>query len=216
MLEEGSELYSEPDDTGRWHGFRTPTNVMQVYETTISDAGSGLSAHLMIVPARSLGGESYLFSGADWPLETLGLTRMADVPLGGVAHSLAACLISRDADEFWRRFQEGFEKESAHGSVHPPDHFAFAEYLTFARVIPFEWPSFGADSLGNILTAQGRGEAGYMYHQETQAPLLGVAIPAGIVICGSTTNLTRALEAGLRRDILNLLQPHSQGQNAAE
>lgn len=215
-MPEGSELHSEPGDTGRWHGFRTPANVTQTYETTISDAGSGLSAHLVIVPARSLGGESYLFSGADWPLETLGLTRMADVPLGGVAHSLAACLVSQDADEFWRRFQEGFEKESAHDSVHPPDHFTFAEYLTFARVIPFEWPSLGADSLGNILTAQGRGEAGYMYHEKTRAPLLGVAIPAGMVICGSTANVTRALEAGLRRDLLDLLQPRDRERGEAE
>jgi hypothetical protein len=31
----------------------------------------------------------------------------------------------------------------------------FAEYLTFARVVPFEWSSLSADSLGNILTAHG-------------------------------------------------------------
>ena len=54
----------------------------------------------------------------------------------------------------------------------------FAEYLTFARVLPFEQPSLSAESLGNILTAQGRGEAGYMYHEVTKTPLLAVAIPS--------------------------------------
>lgn len=84
------------------------------------------------MPARSLGGDSYLFRGTDWPLETLGLVRLADVPLGGVARSLAACLVSEDVGEFLRRFHE----ETRHISTELPRHFVFAEYLTFARVVP--------------------------------------------------------------------------------
>ena len=68
-----------------WHGFETARSVIQIHETTIVDSESDLSAHLVTVPARSLGGDSYLFRGTDWPLETLGLVRLADVPLGGVA-----------------------------------------------------------------------------------------------------------------------------------
>jgi hypothetical protein len=85
--------------------------------------------------------------------------RIADVPFGGVARSLAACLVSDDVEEFLRRFDQGFEEEIQHSSTQLPRPFEFAEYLTFARVIPFEQPSLSADSLGNILTAQGRGEA---------------------------------------------------------
>src|ERR671910_1841753 len=168
-----------------WHGFETARNVVQIHETTIADITSNLSAHFVTVPARSLGGSSYLYQGSDWPLETLGLLRIADVPFGGVARSLAACLVSDDVEEFLRKFDQGFEEETQHSSTQLPKPFVFAEYLTFARVIPFEQPSLSADSLGNILTAQDRGEAGYMYHEETRIPLLGVAIPAGMVICGS-------------------------------
>src|ERR687898_2674788 len=167
-----------------WHGFETASNVAQIYETTIADIASDLSAHFVTVPARSLGGGSYLFEGSDWPLETLGLLRIADVPFGGVARSLAACLVSDDVEEFLRRFKQGFEEETRHSSAQLPKPFVFAEYLTFARVIPFEQPSLSADSLGNILTAQGRGEAGYMYHEETRIPLLAVAIPAGLGLLG--------------------------------
>jgi hypothetical protein len=192
-----------------WHGFETARNVAQIYESTIADIASDLSAHIVTVPARSLGGSSYLFEGSDWPLEMLGLLRIADVPFGGVARSLAACLVSDDVEEFLRKFDQGFEEETKHSSTQLPKPFVFAEYLTFARVVPFEQPSLSADSLGNILTAQGRGEAGYMYHEATKTPLLAVAIPAGIVICGSAPGMIRALESGLRQRLLELVKTRS-------
>jgi len=192
-----------------WHGFETARNVAQIYETTIADTASDLSAHFVTVPARSLGGRSYLFQGSDGPLETLGLFRIADVPLGGVARSLAACLVSGDVEEFLRKFDQGFEEETKHSSTRLPKPFVFAEYLTFARVIPFEQPSLSADSLGNILTAQDHGEAGYMYHEATGTPLLAVAIPAGMVICGSASGMIRALESGLRQRLIELVQSRS-------
>jgi hypothetical protein len=192
-----------------WHGFQTARNVAQIYETTIADSASELSAHILTVPARSLGGGSYLFRGSDGPLETLGLLRLADVPFGGVARSLAACLVSDDVEEFQRRFHQGFEEETSHSSVRLPAPFEFAEYLTFARVIPFEQPSLSADSLGNILTAQVHGEAGYMHHEATGTPLLAVAIPAGVLICGSAPGMMRALESGLRQRLIELIKTRS-------
>jgi hypothetical protein len=192
-----------------WHGFETARDVVQIYETTIADIASDLSAHFVTVPARSLGGGSYLYEGSDWPLEFLGLLRMADVPFGGVARSLAACLVSDDVEEFLRKFDQGFEEETRHSSVQLPKPFVFAEYLTFARVVPFEQPSLLADSLGNILTAQGHGEAGYMYHEETRIPLLAVAIPAGMVLCGSAPGMIRVLESGLRQRLMELVKSRS-------
>jgi len=188
-----------------WHGFENP-NVAQIYETTIVDVASELSAHFVMVPARSLGGDSYLFQLSDWPLETLGLLPVADVPFGGVARSLAACLVSDDVETFVRKFHQGFEEETSHSSVQLPEPLVFAEYLTFARVVPFEQPSLSADSLGNILTAQGYGEAGYMYHEATKTPLLAVAIPLGMVICGSAPGMIRALALGLRQRLIELVK----------
>jgi hypothetical protein len=192
-----------------WHGFDTARNVAQIHETTIVDVKSDLSAHFVTVPARSLGGRSYLFQSSDWSLETLGLLRIADVPFGGVARSLAACLVSDDIEEFLRKFDQGFEEETKHSSTRLPGPFVFAEYLTFARVVPFEQPSLSADSLGNILTAQGHGEAGYMYHEATGTPLLAVAIPAGLVICGSAPGMIRTLESGLRQRLVEFVQSRS-------
>lgn len=185
-----------------WHGFGAKLSVSQIYETTIADSESGLSAHFVIVPSRSLGGRTYLFREANGPLLALGLQSLADVPLGGVVRSLTACLSSEDVDEFLRRFHEGFKEEISKPSWETPAPFAFAEYLTFARVIPFEWSTFSADSLGSILTAQGYGEAAYAYYEGTNVPMLVIAVPAGIVVCGSAPKLEDALGAGLRRRIL--------------
>jgi hypothetical protein len=192
-----------------WYGFETARSIVQIHETTIADVASDLSAHFVTVPARSLGGSSYQLQGSEGPLEALGLLPIADVPFGGVARSLAACLVSDDVEEFLRKFHQGFEEETSHSSVQLPRPFMFAEYLTFARVVPFEQPSLSAESLGNILTAQGRGEAGYKYHEVTKAPLLAVAIPAGMVICGSTPGMMRALESGLRQRLVELVQSRS-------
>jgi hypothetical protein len=192
-----------------WHGFETARSIVQIYETTIADTGSELSAHFVTVPARSLGGSSYLFQGSEGALETLGLLRIADVPFGGVARSLAACLLSDDVETFVRKFHQGFEEETSHSSVRLPEPFVFAEYLTFARVVPFEQPSLSSDSLGNILTAQVRGEAGYMYHEETRIPVLAISIPAGMVICGSAPGMMRALDSGLRQRLLELVKSRS-------
>lgn len=65
------------------------------------DSESDLSAHFITVPARSLGGDSYLFQGPDNPLYELGLLRLADVPLGGVVRSLAACLVSEGVENLY-------------------------------------------------------------------------------------------------------------------
>src|ERR671911_1075121 len=192
-----------------WHGFETARNVAQIHETTIADTASDLSAHFVTVPARSLGGGSYLFQGSEGPLEEIGLLRIADVPFGGVARSLAALLVSEGVEDFLRKFDQGFEEETQHSSTQLPKPFEFAEYLTFARVIPFEQPSLSADSLGNILTAQGHSEAGYVYHEATETPLLAVAIPPGMVICGSAPGMMRALESGFRQRPMEFIQSRS-------
>lgn len=87
--------------------------------------------------------------------------------------------------------------------------FAFAEYLTFARAIPFEWSAFSADSLGNMLTAQGRGEAAYVSHEDTRTPMLAIVIPAGVLIRDSTPRMEHALESGLRQRIVDLVKNNS-------
>ena len=83
-------------------------------------------------------------------------------------------------------------------------------------MIPFEWSTFSADSLGNILTAQGYGQAAYAYYEGTEVPMLVIAIPAGIVICGSAPKLEDALGAGLRRRILEYVKNSSEEDSSRD
>lgn len=192
-----------------WHGFGAKLSISQIYETTVADSGSGLSAHFVVVPARSLGGDRYLFSGTADPFEALRLQALADVPAGGVVRSLAACLEANDAAAFLRSFHEGFKEEGRLEGVWLPPAFAFAEYLTFARVVPFEWSEFSAEALGSILTASGYGRAAYVRHEQSDVPMLVVAVPAGMLVCGATQKMEAALEGGMRRDILELVRTRS-------
>jgi hypothetical protein len=182
--------------------------VAQLYETTLVDNVSNLSAHFVVVPTRSMAKGSYFAPTP--PLEALGLMPLADVPLGGVVRSLAACLRAEDVEEFLQIFDAGFEEELTQRIVHPPEYLAFAEYLTFARIVPFEESTLSADSLGNILTAQFHGMAQFVdYEAGEHTPLLFVAVPAGLVICGATTGVAKALEKGLRGRVLRLLEKRS-------
>ena len=117
------------------------------------------------------------------PTKTTVVTALAIGTLGGW---LGASLLLSTAFA-----QERNAGPVSTNSTQLPKPFVFAEYLTFARVVPFEQPSLAADSLGNILTAQGHGEAGYMYHEAAGTPLLAVAIPAGMVICTGMSPSTR-------------------------
>lgn len=157
-----------------------------------------------------------MFRSPVGPLEFLGLRAVADIPLGGVARSLAACLVSGDVGEFMRKFDEGFREEIEQPSLTPLAHFGFAEYLTFARVIPFEWTSLTMESLGHIITAAGRGKSGYFHYEGVEVPMMVVAIPAGVVICGSAQSVTKALEAGLRERILRLINTSSEERSSED
>jgi hypothetical protein len=48
-----------------------------------------------------------------------------------------------------------------------------------------------------------------MYHEETRTPLLAVAIPAGMVLCGSAPGMIRALESGLKQRLMELAKSRS-------
>ena len=65
-----------------WRGFGPTLSISQIYEATITEGESGLSADFVKVPARPLGGGCYLFRTPGELLETLGVTRLAEVRRG--------------------------------------------------------------------------------------------------------------------------------------
>jgi hypothetical protein len=81
---------------------------------------------------------------------------------------------------------------------------AFAQYLAYAPVVPFESSPLSPKSLSDLATAGG-GIGGALGAYLTGDPLLLVTIPAGIIVCGAARGVSQALEIGLRSKILGLM-----------
>jgi hypothetical protein len=74
-------------------------------------------------------------------------------------------------------------------SVVDPALFDFAEELSFAEIVPFEFSPLSLQSLASIALRAAQGGAVSLgavtaFIVVGQTPLLVVAVPAGIVLCG--------------------------------
>lgn len=184
-------------------------NISQLYETTILDNGSDLSAHFVIIPASAMPEGSYTPHLPPW--DELGLYNIADVPLGGVVRSLTELLRAENVEQFGRIFQSGSERELTHRATREAGYFAFAEYLTFARVLPTEDSSLFSDSLGNIMTKQLYSTAQFVFFENAEdIPLMYLGTADEILLCGSVPGMSRALESGLRERALRLMRGSSE------
>lgn len=80
----------------------------------------------------------------------------------------------------------------------------FAQYVTYAPVIPFESSPLGPKALSDLATAGG-GVGVAVGAYASGHPILLLAIPAGIVVCGAAAGIADALRIGLRSRILDLM-----------
>lgn len=80
----------------------------------------------------------------------------------------------------------------------------FAQYLAYERVVPFETSPLSAQSFASVLGAGG-GVGGAVGYYATGDPLILVAVPAGIIICGAAAGVADALRIGLRARILEMM-----------
>lgn len=180
-------------------------NISQLYETTILDNGSDLSAHFVIIPASAMPEGSYTPHLPPW--DELGLYNIADVPLGGVVRSLTELMRAENVEQFGLIFQSGSERELTHRATREAEYFAFAEYLTFARVLPTENSSLFSDSLGNIMTKQLYSTAQFVFFENAEdIPLMYLGTADEILLCGSAPGMSRALESGLRERAQRLMR----------
>lgn len=180
-------------------------DLAQLYETSILDKRSDLSAHFVVIPASALPRDVYLPDLL--PEEELGLFEIADVPLGGVVRSLTELLRAENVEQFSQIFRTSSERELTHRATRQAEYFAFAEYLTFARVIPTEDSSLVSDSLGNIMTKQLYGTAQFVYFEEAEeVPIMYVGTAEEILMCASVPGMSRALHAGLRDRLLRMMK----------
>lgn len=83
----------------------------------------------------------------------------------------------------------------------------FAQYLTFAPIVPFEQSPLGAQSIAEAVTkAGGMGTAGVAVGVfATTEPSLLITVPAGIIVCKAASHVGDGVGIGLRTQIVRLL-----------
>jgi hypothetical protein len=187
----------------------------QTYETTVHDRDSGRAFTFISVPSRSIGSDGGEVPPVDVLAGQLGLDRkprrssrpwqMREVPPWALPFVLDLAL-GRDPEDYYRWgpfFLEDYLFESP-GRANRLAPSAFAQYLAYARVVPFESSPLTSKSLSD-LAAAGGGLGGALGACVTGDPLLLLTIPAGIIVCGAARGISQALEIGLRTKLLNLM-----------
>jgi hypothetical protein len=188
----------------------------QTYETTIHDRDSGRAFTFITVPARSLGEGGGDVQPPDMVARRLGLSQqpdrpsqrrppMRDVSPWALPFAIDIAL-GREEEDFYR-WGPFFLEEHLFGPRRRHDRIgpsAFAQYLAYAQVVPFESSPLTPKSLSD-LAAAGGGIGGALGAYVTGDPLLLLTIPTGIIVCGAARGVSQALEIGLRSKLLDLM-----------
>jgi hypothetical protein len=191
--------------------------ISQVYETTVTDVDTGLSASFVVLPKRCASFEPTDDSARELS-ELLGLEYLAPLRTGGL-NTIASMLLTydpaadsgRDARELIAAIQERYKNTSA-------EHQDFADYVYMSRIVPFESSPLSAESLGSLVTsASGVGMGAYAgFIIASSTPMMFVLVPAGMILFGAAAGVATALEQGLRQRLLNLIVRNKKAQLAAE
>jgi hypothetical protein len=199
-------------------------NPVQYYETTIQDNDSNLSAHVIVVPRRSLPESRVVLTGSmesetleepEYLMRQLGFWPIREINPDQIPLLLAA-LLSHVADLWGPITDTSFEAaryynvtqilENPNAVPIPNADRAFAEYLSFERLIPFEQSPLDSLSLDQIAKASGVTIGAYIgFVVAGPTPLLFLTVPAGMIICGAAAGIGAGLQTGLRQRLSSLI-----------
>jgi hypothetical protein len=193
---------------------------VQMYETTIRDNKSHKSVFFCTVPARSLPliildrgtqGERELTTD-EIVMDILELRPLFPISNTQAQRAMALLLdlsktplLTTRGIEFGRRTLQKLLDDSSLGIT--PDRVEFTRYLVESNVVPFEASPLGGVSIEQLLMKASQvGFGGYIgFVVAGNSPLLLIAVPAGMVICGAASGLAHGLEEGLRTRIKKLI-----------
>lgn len=177
----------------------------QLYETTIYNREAGNAFTFVTVPGRSV-------KGAEVPPVDVLAERLGFEPFHRAERSLSRIepveawslpfLIDASMGR-WRGPDLLFEWRLYFDPPNRRGPSAFAQYLTYSPVIPFESSPLDGKALSELVTAGGVGAAVGAF--ATDHPLLLLAVPAGIIVCGAARGVADALRIGLRSRLLALM-----------
>ncbi|MDP9484637.1 MAG: hypothetical protein M3Q49_02390 [Actinomycetota bacterium] len=155
--------------------------VARVYETKIADDETGLTARIVVVPAKSMGDTAYA-EDPERLLASIGLEASRGVTAVNLIPTLAQLLLS---SELVAEGQEGVAGPRGFRDRDlEPRHWNFAAYLAFQPIVPFEESPLKGVSLGALLSASpaAAGAGMGVVIAGGSVPLLFVLTPAGALM----------------------------------
>jgi hypothetical protein len=183
-------------------------DVVQLYETEIRERSNEIGVRFATVPARSLA-EPVACADPQRAMQLLEFEPLSSPLSSSVLPYAIASILQRDNDPggagellgLALTYREEFTQDH-------PELLAFAEYVTYANVIPVEHSALGADSLGSILASgsgAGIGAAVGVMVAGGPTPLLLVTVPLGVILCGSAKGIGEGLGEGFRHKIRKIM-----------
>jgi len=175
--------------------------IVQSYETTVADRDQGYAVQFVTLPKRAIAEEyqSLLTSQSDL-LGVLGLEQFTALPsLSLLPYAIVVMLQGNDFKTASDRLQN-----RDFGDL-PPELLTFAEYASFARVVPFEESPVDFQSIAGIIASGSPLGIGVLIGITAAAgatgPVLLGAVAAGIILC----YVTDAVGRGLHYRILKVM-----------
>lgn len=175
---------------------KSDMSTLQVYETTVTDAGRNWTARFAVFPQRSFYGE--IPTSEDALRSLLSLTAFEQVHTASALPQVLALLLDRDELDASPQHGHG-ESAIPESSEVDSELFAFAEELSFTEVVPFESSPLSPKSLASVVlqaSKAGAAPLGAMvaYAAVGSTPLLLVAVPTAIVLCGGAVAFGKWLD----------------------
>lgn len=180
--------------------------IVRFYETVVHDQEHGFAASITILPSSYLP-DVYDPADPQEVLRTLDMEPIGRVRAGQLINALASVL----SPEAWSSSGESGIRPD--WTVKPSrEKLAFAEFLTFAKHVPFENSPLSGESIGSLIaeaTAGGVGAfVGFVITAGT--PLVLIAVPGGMILfmasAGIAPDLEHALRDGIRRRVSDALK----------
>jgi hypothetical protein len=186
--------------------------LVQTYESSISDALGNWGFSYIVIPRRSLEIHPLSTDPADVCVE-LDLNSVQshyEVGLSDLPIAIAAILLAQKTG------MSAIEIYDGPSSLEPPliDEYyralAFAQGAAYSDVIPFEQSPLEATSLAStLIKGGGTGVGAFIgWVLAGPTPLLLITVPAGMILCGAASGVAAGLQQGLRERISLWLTGH--------
>jgi hypothetical protein len=182
-------------------------SIPQIYETELEHPEVDHAVRFLTIPAKSVADREVL-NEPERLLEELELRpigeplRASDTP-----YAIASILLREDAEQALEHFYLVRDHLPAFMTDHP-QVLEFAEYASFASIVPFEQSPLAGEALANLLASgsgAGIGAGIGVMVAGGPTPLLFITVPAGIIICGSAKGIADGLAEGLRYRVRRLM-----------